>query len=89
MTNYKARFGLAASNEATQGYDAVYALVAAIKSANASDRDSIQKALAKLNISTPLGTQITFSNPPNGENSTAAVVALRVVGSGTFEQVTP
>jgi branched-chain amino acid transport system substrate-binding protein len=87
MQEYQAKNNLPVSNEATHGYDAVYTLVAAIKAASAADRNAVQQALSHLKTVTPLGTHVEFENPPTGENSTAALVALQVTARGEFKEI--
>ena len=44
----------------------------------------MQKALASLDITTPIGTHLTFRNPPDGENKTPTVVVIEITGRGTY-----
>jgi hypothetical protein len=47
----------------------------------------IAAALASLKITTPLGTNVTFNNPPDGNNNSPSVVVIQVNGRGTYEVV--
>jgi len=40
--------------------------------------------LAALDATTPIGTHVTFQNPPDGENRTPHVVAIEVTGRGAY-----
>jgi hypothetical protein len=43
--------------------------------------------LASLKITTPLGTKVTFNNPPDGNNNSPSVVVIQVNGRGTYDVV--
>ena len=88
LDRYKARFTqYEATSFSTYGYDAVYTLYEAIKKAGSLERDKIAAALASLKITTPLGTNVTFNNPPDGNNNSPSVVVIQVNGRGTYEVV--
>ena len=88
LDRYKARFTqYEATSFSTYGYDAVYTLYEAIKKAGSLDREKIAAALASLKITTPLGTNVTFNNPPDGNNNSPSVVVIQVNGRGTYEVV--
>jgi branched-chain amino acid transport system substrate-binding protein len=88
LDRYKARFTqYEATSFSTYGYDAVYTLYAAIKKAGSLERDKIAAALASLKIVTPLGTNVTFNNPPDGNNNSPSVVVIQVNGRGTYDVV--
>ncbi len=88
LDRYKARFTqYEATSFSTYGYDAVYTLYEAIKKAGSLERDKIAAALASLKITTPLGTTVTFNNPPDGNNNSPSVVVIQVNGRGTYEVV--
>jgi len=88
LDNYKKRFTqYEATSFSTYGYDAVFALYEAIKKAGSIERDKIAAALASLKITTPLGTNVTFNNPPDGNNNSPSVVVIQVNGRGTYDVV--
>ncbi len=73
---------------AAYGFDAVYALVAAVKKARSgTDRERVQKALSDLEITSPLGTHIVFKNPPTGDNLSPTVTIVQVTGRGTYVKI--
>jgi branched-chain amino acid transport system substrate-binding protein len=76
-----------ATSFSSYGYDAVIALVEAIKKAGTPDREKIAAALASLDIKTALGTRVTFKNPPEGNNLNPSVVVVQVNGRGTYTTV--
>ncbi len=85
LEKYKPRFPQQeATSFSTFGYDSVLTLAAAIKKAGEADRDKIAAALAGLDFTTPIGSRITFKNPPDGNNINPSVVAVRVTGRGTY-----
>jgi len=43
--------------------------------------------LAKVQFTTPLGTKVTFKNPPAGDNLTPSVVVVEVTGRGAYTAV--
>ena len=53
------------------------------------DRDTdVRDALpSDLDFATPIGTRVTFRNPPNGENLTPRATVIRVTGRGEYEVV--
>ena len=76
-----------ATSFSSYGYDAVIAIVEAIKKAGSTDREKIAAAMRSLDITTPLGTRITFKNPPDGNNLNPSVVVVQVNGRGTYTTV--
>ena len=42
--------------------------------------------MASLDVTTPIGTHITF-RPPTGENQTPHVVVIQITGRGTYAVV--
>lgn len=66
------------------GYDTIHVIVAAIKKANSADRQKVQQAMTNLETVTPLGTKITYKNPPNGDTLTTTVITVQVTGRGTY-----
>jgi branched-chain amino acid transport system substrate-binding protein len=88
LDKYNARFPQQeATSFSTYGYDSVMTLIAALKKAGEPDRDKIASALAGLDFTTPLGTRITFKNPPDGNNINPSVVVIQVTGRGTYVPV--
>jgi branched-chain amino acid transport system substrate-binding protein len=88
LDKYNARFPQQeATSFSTYGYDSVMTLMAALKKAGEPDRDKVVAALAALDFTTPLGTRITFKNPPDGNNVNPSVVVIQVTGRGTYVPV--
>jgi branched-chain amino acid transport system substrate-binding protein len=87
LDKYNARFPQEATSFSTYGYDSVMTLVAALKKAGEPDRDKVAAALADLDFTTPLGTRVTFKNPPDGNNVNPSVVVIQVTGRGTYVPV--
>ena len=52
-----------------------------------ADRDKVAAALADFDMTTSLGTRITFKNPPGGNNVNPSVVAIQITGRGTYVAV--
>jgi branched-chain amino acid transport system substrate-binding protein len=85
VDKYNARFPQQeATAFSTFGYDSVMALIAALKKAGEPDRDKLAAALADLDFTTPLGTRVTFKNPPDGNNINPSVIVIQVTGRGTY-----
>jgi branched-chain amino acid transport system substrate-binding protein len=80
--NKKNRFE--ATSFSTYGHDAVMCIVECIKRAASTDRKKIQEVMASLDYKSPLGTHITFKNPPTGENLTPTVTVVQVNGRGSY-----
>lgn len=80
--NKKNRFE--ATSYSTYGYDCVMSIVECIKRASSTDRKKIQEVMAGLDYKSPLGTHITFKNPPTGENLTPTVTVVQVTDRGTY-----
>jgi ABC-type branched-subunit amino acid transport system substrate-binding protein len=59
-------------------------LMAALKKAGEPDRDKLAAVLADLDHTTPLGTRVTFKNPPDGNNINPSVVVIQITGRGTY-----
>lgn len=75
---------LKATSFSTYGYDSVYVLVAALKKAGTADREKLAAALSDFNFTSPIGTKITFKNPPTGNNTNPSAVAIQITGRGTY-----
>ena len=86
LEKYNKRFPQEATSFSTYGYDAVQTFVEAVKRAGGIDREKVQQALAKLEFTTPLGTKVTFKNPPAGDNLTRRLV-VQVTGRGSYTAV--
>jgi branched-chain amino acid transport system substrate-binding protein len=84
LDKYNARFQQEATSFSTYGYDSVMTLMGALKKAGTADRDKLAAALADLDYTTPLGTRITFKNPPDGNNINPSVVVIQITGRGTY-----
>jgi branched-chain amino acid transport system substrate-binding protein len=76
-----------ATSFSTFGYDSVFTLLEALKKAAESDRDRIAAALQSLDFTSPIGSRITFKNPPEGNNINPSVVVVKVNGRGTYDAV--
>jgi branched-chain amino acid transport system substrate-binding protein len=88
LDNYNKRFPQQqATTFSTYGYDAVHIFAEALKQAGTPDRAKIQEALSKVSMSTPIGTKVTFKNPPNGDNLTPSVVVVQVTDRGAYVAV--
>jgi ABC-type branched-subunit amino acid transport system substrate-binding protein len=84
IDRYKAKFSQEATSFSTYGADALFTIAEAVKKAGAPTRAKMQEALAELDAASPLGTHITFHNPPDGNNNTPNVVAIQITGRGTY-----
>ncbi len=84
---YLKAFKQEATSFATYGADAVWAIAGALTKAGAATRPKLQEALAALDVTTPIGTHVTFHNPPTGENQTPHVVVIQITGRGTYAVV--
>jgi branched-chain amino acid transport system substrate-binding protein len=87
LERYNKRFPQEATSFSTYGYDAVQTVAEAVKRAGSIDREKVQQALSKIDFTTPLGTKMTFKNPPAGDNLTPSVVVIQVTGRGTYTAV--
>jgi branched-chain amino acid transport system substrate-binding protein len=88
LDKYNARFTQQeATSFSTFGYDSVMTLAEALKKAGEADREKIAAALASLDFTSPIGSRITFKNPPDGNNVNPSVVAVQINGRGTYVAV--
>lgn len=87
LDGYNKQFKNEATSFSTYGYDAVYAVAEAIKRAASAEREKVREALASLAFTSPIGSRITFKNPPTGENQTPSVTVIKVTGRGTYVAV--
>ncbi|MGH7044537.1 MAG: ABC transporter substrate-binding protein [Acetobacteraceae bacterium] len=81
---YNKKFPQKATSYSTYGHDAVMCVVECIKQASSTERDKIQEVMSSLDYHSPLGTHVTFKNPPTGENLTPTVTVVEVTGPGTY-----
>lgn len=88
LDDYNKKFPQKATSYSTYGFDAVMSVVECIKHAGSTDRGKIQEVMSSLDYHSPLGTHITFKNPPTGENLTPTVTVVEVTGPGTYVAVT-
>jgi len=85
---YKKEYGHDPTLYSFYGWDAVHVYVEAVKrSCTNTDREKFRDALNTIDNVPALSGKATFKNPPEGENLTAAVIANRTTGRGTFEVV--
>jgi branched-chain amino acid transport system substrate-binding protein len=84
IDRYKAKFSQEATSFSTYGTDALFVIAEALKKGGAPTRAKIQEALAALDVVSPIGTHLTFHNPPDGNNNTPNVVAIQITGRGTY-----
>jgi branched-chain amino acid transport system substrate-binding protein len=87
LDKYNTRFTQEATSFSTFGYDSVFTLLEALKKAGEADRERIAAALQNLDFTSPLGSRVTFKNPPDGNNINPSVVVVKVKGRGTYEAV--
>ena len=88
LDKYNAKFTQQeATSFSTFGYDSVFTLLETLKKAGESDRDRIAATLQSLDFTSPLGSRVTFKNPPDGNNINPSVVVVKVQGRGTYEAV--
>ncbi len=87
LARYAKRFKLEVTTYSSYGYDSVFCVVEAIKRANGTDRNKVNDALKSLDFTTPIGTHITFKNPPTGENMTPTVTILQITGRATYTAI--
>lgn len=85
---YNHTYRLPATSFSTYGYDCVMSIAEAVKKAGSADRGQIQEAMADLDFHSPIGTHVTFKNPPTGENLTPTVTTVQITGPGTYVVVT-
>ncbi|HEX2151432.1 MAG TPA: ABC transporter substrate-binding protein [Stellaceae bacterium] len=87
LERYNKRFPQEATSFSTYGYDAVHTVAEAVKRAGSIDREKVQQTLSSIDFTTPLGTKVTFKNPPAGDNLTPSVVVIQVTDRGTYAAV--
>jgi branched-chain amino acid transport system substrate-binding protein len=85
LDKYNGRFPQQeATSFSTFGYDSIQVLVAALNKAGEADRDKLAAVLAALDVTSPIGSRITFKNPPDGNNVNPSVVVVQINGRGTY-----
>jgi branched-chain amino acid transport system substrate-binding protein len=87
LARYAKRFKLEVTTYSSYGYDSVFCIVEAVKRANGVDRNNVNDVLKSLDYVTPIGTHVTFKNPPVGENMTPNVTILEMTGRGTYTAI--
>jgi branched-chain amino acid transport system substrate-binding protein len=88
LAEYNKSFKLEATPFSAYGYDAVWTVVECIKRTNSIDRGKIQEVLTGFKYTSPIGTTISFKNPPHGNNLTPSVTVLEVTGRNAYKVVT-
>lgn len=88
VDSYNKSFKLEATSFSTYGYDAVWVVAECIRRTNGTDRGAIRDVLANLQWTTPLGSKVTFKNPPHGNNLTPSVTVVQVTGRNESRVVT-
>lgn len=87
LARYAKRFKLEVSLYSSYGYDSVFCIAEAIKHANGTDRDKVNDVLKSLDFVTPIGSHITFKNPPVGENMSPTITILKMTGRAAYTAV--
>ncbi|MSO77664.1 MAG: hypothetical protein EXQ87_12285 [Alphaproteobacteria bacterium] len=87
LDRYNARFPQEATSFSAFGYDSVIAVLEGLKKVGRVDREALADALSDFDTTTPLGTRMTFKNPPGGNNTNPSVVTIQVTGRGTYTAV--
>jgi len=87
LDEYNKTYKLPATSFSTYGYDCVMSIAEAIKQAGSTEREQIQEAMSHLDFRSPIGTHITFKNPPSGKNLTPTVTVIQINGPGTYAVV--
>ncbi len=87
LDRYRAKYSQEATSFSSYGADAITAVAEALKKAGGVSRAKLQEALSSLDITTPIGTNVKFKNPPEGNNLGVAVVVIKITGRGTYEVV--
>jgi len=88
VASYNGTFDLEATSFSTYGYDAVWTVAECIRRTNGTDRNAIHDLLTELEYTTPLGSSVTFKNPPHGNNLTPSVTVVQVTGRNESRVVT-
>jgi branched-chain amino acid transport system substrate-binding protein len=78
VDHYNKTYKLSATSFSTYGYDAVWTVAECIRLTNGTDRGAIHEALQSLVYTSPLGSEVSFKNPPHGNNLTPSVTVVQV-----------
>ena len=87
LGRYAKRFKLEVTTYSSYGYDSVFCVVEAVKRANGTDRNKINEVLKSIDFTSPLGSHITFKNPPTGENQTPPITILQITDRGAYTKL--
>lgn len=88
IERYRSAYSDEPSTFSVHAANGMWVLVDALKKAGAISRPKLREALATLNTTTPLGTAVSFKNPPSGENVSAdSIVVVRINGRATYDVV--
>ena len=87
VDSYNNTFKLEATSFSTYGYDAVWTVAECIRRTNGTDRGAIHDVLTSLEYTTPLGSSVSFKNPPHGNNLTPSVTVVQVTGRNQSQVV--
>jgi ABC-type branched-subunit amino acid transport system substrate-binding protein len=87
LEEYNKLFKLEPTSFSMYGYDTVYTVIECIRQANGTDRGAIQKTLSSLQFTSPIGTRISFKNPPHGNNLDPSITILKVNGRASGESI--
>ncbi len=87
IEQYDKTFKLSCTSYSIHGYDSVYLVADCIRQAGSNDRDAIQEVLSSMVHTSPLGNQVTFKNPPNGENLTPPLSIVKIDGRASGKVV--
>lgn len=87
IAEYNRTFPVEATSESVYGYDSLWTVVECIKRTGSTDREKIHEILQTLEFTSPLGTRVTFRNPPHGDNLTPSATIVRVTGRAAYQVV--
>jgi branched-chain amino acid transport system substrate-binding protein len=87
LDTYNKRFTLPATAHSIDGYVAAMCVFECVRQAASTDRTKIREAMQNLHYVTPLGNEVTWKNPPHGDNLTPSLEVVHVTGKGTYEKV--
>ena len=58
-----------------------------VKSMYGQASDWIQKKLSSLNFISPIGTRISFKNPPHGNNLSPSITVMKINGRASGQSI--
>ena len=87
LDTYNKKFALEATSYSVYGYDAVHTIVECIRQAGRTDRGAIREVMSSLEFIGPLGTRVTFKNPPTGNNLTPSLTVMKIDGRGSGQTI--